>query len=163
MDKSREDCNPFDPQKLEILDEGPDGWILLDPTSRLKLLDNEADATLALAVARRHTHQCFIGRNNARGANRLLYIFHYFKGDSKLDSELPHEDCISYDPGSLSIVDEGPNGWLLTDGITRMHMLDSEADAEAALAIAKRHSAHCFIGRNNTRPNRLFYIMEYWQ
>jgi hypothetical protein len=39
----------------------------------------------------------------------------------------------------LFIVDEGANGWLLTEGGShRMMMLDNKQDAEEALAVAKR-------------------------
>ncbi len=73
------------------------------------------------------------------------------------------EDCLPYDVGSLQIVNEGEKGWLLTDGRSRMLVLDNKEDAEAALALAQRHKAHCFIGRNNRRPNRCSYIVEYWK
>jgi hypothetical protein len=70
---------------------------------------------------------------------------------------------ISYDTGNLRIVDEGDSGWLLTDGRSRMAVLDNSVDAEAALALARRHTDQCFIGRDNTRPDRLQYIVEYWE
>ena len=73
------------------------------------------------------------------------------------------EDCLPYDVGSLQIQDEGKSGWLLTDGRSRMLTLDNKEDAEAALALAKRHKAHCFIGRNNRRPDRCRYIVDYWK
>lgn len=52
---------------------------------------------------------------------------------------------------------------IATDGRSRMIMLDNEQDAEAALALAKRHKAQCFIGRDNQRPNRCSYIVRYWK
>ena len=48
-----------------------------------------------------------------------------------------NEDCIRYDPTKLRIVDEGKGGWLLTDGRSRMLMLDYEREAKQALALAK--------------------------
>lgn len=42
-------------------------------------------------------------------------------------------------------------------------MLDNEQDAKAALAMAKQHTSQCFIGRDNKRPNRKDYIIQYWQ
>ena len=75
------------------------------------------------------------------------------------------EDCIKYNPEALEIIDEGERGWLLTDdgGRHRMLGLDNKEDAGAALALAKRHKAMCFIGRNNRRPNRRDYIVQYWK
>lgn len=40
--------------------------------------------------------------------------------------EIPLEDCLPYDPFSLRIVDEGAQGWLLTDRRSRMLILDNE-------------------------------------
>src|SRR5215510_8230337 len=41
-------------------------------------------------------------------------------------------DCLLYNPNDLKIVDEGPSGWLLTDGRSRMLILDNKEDAEKA-------------------------------
>ncbi len=68
-----------------------------------------------------------------------------------------------YNPANLRIVNEGTSGWLLTDGVSRMLMLNDEADAKDALALAKRYTNQCFIGRDNTRPNRQDYIVDYWE
>ena len=73
------------------------------------------------------------------------------------------EDCINYNREALQVIDEGQRGWLLTDGRSRMLGLDNEEDAKAALALARRHTAQCFIGRNNRRPNRKDYIVQYWK
>ena len=73
------------------------------------------------------------------------------------------EDCIPYNASALQIVDEGEKGWLLTDGRSRLQGLDNKEDAEAALSLAQQHNYQCFIGRNNRRPDRLHYILEYWK
>ena len=73
------------------------------------------------------------------------------------------QDCISYNTGGLRIENEGANGWLLTDGSSRMAMLDNQDDAQQALTVARRFSQQCFIGRNNTRPNRKDFIVQYWR
>ena len=44
-----------------------------------------------------------------------------------------------------------------------MVTLDNQADAEQALTVTHRFTKECFIGRNNTRPNRSDYIMRYWR
>jgi hypothetical protein len=125
------------------------------------ILDNQTDATAALAVARRSTSFCFIGRGNSR-PNRKDYIVEYWKGKSGQTPTIPSPDCIPYNKGGLKIVNEGATGWLLTDGSSRMLILDTEQDAKNALILAQAHSKQCFIGRNNTRPNRKDYIAHYW-
>ena len=87
----------------------------------------------------------------------------YWKGNSGQTTPIPSEDCIPYNRGNLKIVNEGANGWLLTDGASRMEMLDDQQDAESALAVAKDYNHQCFIGRDNKRSNRSDYIVQYWK
>jgi hypothetical protein len=157
------DCLSYDPHDLKIVFEGPSGYLLTDGRSRMLILDNREDAARALALARRHTSHCFIGRDNTR-PNRREYVHEYWLGDSGIETEINGEDCIAYNPDNLNIVDEGANGWLLAEGNShRMMMLDNKQDAEHALAVAKRSKNYCFIGRDNTRPNRRDYIVEYFK
>jgi beta-lactam-binding protein with PASTA domain len=157
-----DDCLGYNPRALRIVNEGARGWLLTDGQSRMLMLDNQEDAKKALALARRHTRHCFIGRGNQR-PNRKDYIVEYWMGNSGTQTSLGAEDCIAYNPSTLRIVDEGAQGWLLTDGRSRMLMLDNEEDARKALALAQNHTQQCFIGRNNQRPNRKDYIVEYWK
>jgi hypothetical protein len=161
-DTGRQDCLPYNPNNLRIENEGARGWLLTDGSSRMLTLDNRADAERALALARRHTAHCFIGRDNRR-PNRRDFIVEYWTGNSGITTTIPGEDCISYNSGSLRIANEGAGGWLLTDGSSRMVMLDNRADAEQALGVASGSSRQCFIGRNNSRPNRKDYIVQYWR
>lgn len=156
------DCITYNPENLTIVDEGANGWLLSDGTSRMKLLDNQADAQKALALAQRHTLQCFIGRGNTR-SNRASYIVQYWAGDSGLNTLIANEDCINYNENTLSIVDLGADGWRLTDGTSAMEILDNADDANDALLLAQAYSEQCFIGRGNTRSNRLSYILQYWK
>lgn len=58
-----EDCISFDPDALEIRDEG-DQWLLTDGRSRIKVFPNEAEAVQARRTIRRYgfDNQCFVGR-----------------------------------------------------------------------------------------------------
>jgi hypothetical protein len=87
----------------------------------------------------------------------------WWRGDSGIPFSITGEDCISYNTSGLRIENEGANGWLLTDGNSRMVTLDNQADAEQALTVTRRFTKECFIGRNNTRANRSDYIMRYWR
>lgn len=71
-------------------------------------------------------------------------------------------DELPYDPRALRIVNEGSRGWLLTDGRSRMEMFDNSEDARNGLAVARRHTRHGFVGRDNPRSDRSTYLMEYW-
>ncbi len=156
------DCLFYNPHDLRIVDEGASGWLLTDGRSRMLILDNKEDAEKALALARRYTAHCFIGRDNTR-PNRDDYVHEYWLGDSGITTVIPSEDCISYNPDTLRIVDEGALGFLLTDGFSRMTIYASREDAEEGLRVAKQGTKQCFIGRGNSRPNRKDYIVEYWK
>jgi hypothetical protein len=69
-------------------------------------------------------------------------------------------DCLTYNTSTLKIVDRGDQGWGLTDGYQAMEILDTQQDAEQALALARQGNKQCFIGRDNQRPNRRTYIVE---
>lgn len=72
-------------------------------------------------------------------------------------------DELPYNPNNLRIVDEGAQGWLLTDGVSRMKVFDTKEDARNGLRVARRHNRHGFVGRDNNRgAKRLDYITEYW-
>jgi hypothetical protein len=71
--------------------------------------------------------------------------------------------CSAYDPAALRIAEAKATGWVVTDGAANLLLLDNETDARRALALAKRHKAHCYLGRENERPNRNDYVIEYWE
>ena len=151
-------CTTYDPAKLRIVEQGAIGWLLTDDAHLAFTLDNQRDAMQALAVAEQHTAYCFI-----RERGRLP--FQYWEGSSGRAAEtVGKEDCSPpYDPARLRLVAKGTGGWLLTDGPRWLELLDTEADAKEALAVAQRHTAVCWIGRFNTRRNRPDYIIEYWK
>ncbi len=55
------------------------------------------------------------------------------------------------------------NGWRIRDGNNWMLLANDLNDALAVLRIVERYTRMCFVGRNNTRPNRKQYIMTYWE
>ena len=73
------------------------------------------------------------------------------------------EDCISYNPAGLAIVSRGPSGWQLTDGPRNIQWFQTQGEALRGLAVVRRHTQHCFIGRNNTMSGRQLYTMDYWK
>src|SRR5262245_37439060 len=73
------------------------------------------------------------------------------------------EDCIQYNPYSLQIEDLGDKGWRLSDGKNWLQVLDNRDEAEGAMGLAQQNNYQCFIGRNNRRPDRVRYIVQYWK
>ena len=154
---------PYNPRNLRIVDEGPNGWLLTDGVSRMKMFDNKEDARNGLRIARRHTRHGFIGRDNPR-SNRIDYITEYWAGNSGLPHEpLTRVDCIPYNPVNVIAEDLDAQGWRIRDGNHWMLLAHDMNDALAVLRVVERYTRMCFIGRNNTRPNRKSYIMTYWE
>ena len=75
------------------------------------------------------------------------------------------QDCISYNPSALTIVNQGADGFLITDGSSAMLILDTVADADTAVALLHNYNQQCFIGRSNsyTGSERYRHIVDYWQ
>jgi hypothetical protein len=158
-----EDCIGYNPRTLSIRNEGANGWLLTDGASRMQMLDSQADANRALALARRHTQHCFIGRNNSR-PNRQQYISQYWKGSTGVNTVIAGEDCVSYGPGSAGVFNRGAIGWRLEDGSHAVMLFDTQADANRGIMVAQEAQGRlCFIGRSNSRPDRAAYIVEYWR
>ncbi len=154
---------PYNPRRLRIINEGSRGWLLTDGLSRMKMFDNKEDARNGLRVARRHTRQGFVGRDNPR-KNRIDYIMEYWTGNSGLPYEpLTKVDGIPYNPAKVVAEDLDAKGWRLKEGKHWMLMAHDMNDALAVLRVVERHTRMCFIGRDNRRPNRKSYIMTYWE
>jgi hypothetical protein len=157
------DCIPYDPNTLKTVDGGLDGWFLYEGDSHsMMLLDTLADANQALGVARLYTKFCFIGRGNSR-TNRKQYITVYFTTSSGLAGALPTPDCLPYDQPTLKVTNLGALGWRLEDKSQAIQLADNSTDAANLLTLARQNSAICFIGRDNSRPNRFDYIYTYWK
>lgn len=138
-------------------------WTLAADSSWLKTLATREDARNALRVARRHTYLGFVGRDNPR-SNRSAYIMEYWGGTSGLSHEpLTKVDCIPYNPNNVLAEDRDNDGWRLREGTSWMQIAHDMDDALAMLDVIERHTRQCFIGRDNTMPNRDNYIMTYWE
>jgi hypothetical protein len=154
-----EDCVPYDPGTLEIVDLGAQGYQLKSGNIAMHLLDNLQDAQNALSVARGYNQQCFIGRGTR-------YLMEYWKGGAGQPGPVSPEDCISYDPANLTIVevnDASGTWWSLRDGSHWMEAFTTESGAVRGLRVAQQTNHICFLGRDNQRSNRRDYILEYWR
>jgi len=152
---------PYDPKALRYANAGPTGFQLFDGSRPMLVLDTEPEARNALALAQRHTSECFFGQDSTR-SNRADYVIHYWRGSSGKQTTIAPENCTAYDPAALHIGEMTKTGRQLLDGKTALLTLDSDADAKNALTWAKAFTKLCTIGDKNTRPERGRYIVQYW-
>ncbi len=158
---SNEDCIPYDPDTLRVVDNGDSGWLLQASNSRMMLLDTEADAQRMLAVAQAHTARCFVGRGNT-SADRTRYITSYFVGGSG-PSAFRSEDCIGYDNSNLELADLGDNVFRVQSGSSALDLALGTVDAHDLLIVWEAFSRVCYVGRSNGREDRSSYIYTYFR
>lgn len=165
-----EDCGSYDWPNLTILSftasDGLPAYVLAAPfQGGLQLLvsvDTRTDAENALALGRRHTALCFVGRNNRR-PNRQAYILSYWSGSTGETTTISPEDCRSYGAGALTLSNRGAEGWAVMDGTSVLRLLDNEPEAGRALAVARQFSSLCHIGRQNSRSQPLSFQTTYFK
>jgi len=149
-----EDCIPYNPGNLTLV-PFQSAWQMRDGNMWMQLFDTQQDGNNGVSVARGFNEQCFVGR----GTNNIM---EYWQGGRNSPGPVSGEDCIGYNRSGLTIQQE-PGDWLLTDGNSRMEIYTSQAAAVRGLRVAQAHRFQCFIGRNNQRPKRSDYIMEYYR
>jgi serine/threonine protein kinase len=159
-----EDCQDYDPATLAIANRPGPGWMLTDGSKTVLLtLDNQEDSQRALLLARRYKAHCFYGRQNKR-PNRSDYVREYWKTPTGIPTQIDREDCTSYDPTAVSIMDRGAEGFAVVSSAGKLYLLtDTRADAQNVWDLARHSSAHCLIGGKNRRENKRDFTVEYWR
>jgi hypothetical protein len=75
------------------------------------------------------------------------------------------EDCTSYNPSALTT--QFSNGiYTVTNGsilVIRVHGQVGDNTGQKALALAQHYKRHCYIGRNNSRPDPGPFSFDYWR
>jgi hypothetical protein len=159
-----EDCLGYSPAKLRLVDGGSAIWRLRDGEHDVLSLGSREDGERALAVARRHTAVCFVGRSASGPKKSAVAVTHYWTGSSGIRTEIGDEDCVGYDKAALVLKQRGLQ-WRITSGRHLLMALDSEDDARRAYDVAKGFDQHCFIGRSLKLPwaQKRSYIVSYWK
>lgn len=149
----RADCLGYDPNALNLVPE-PGGYLITDGGSRMLFLTDPTNANNAYRVARSFSQHCFIGRSNPR-PNRRDYIVEYWLDPSGIATP-PEDACTTYDRGALQVVDQGAQGFVVTDGGGLQVLVDNEQDAQLARQLARSFTRRCFIAEGT--PDEV----EYW-
>jgi hypothetical protein len=159
-----QDCIAYEPASIgKPSKDRVVGWRVTDGAGVLiATLDNESEAQQVIALARRYKGHCFIGRGNTR-SNHSDYVVDYWIAPTNVPSTIQKEDCREYDRGSLTMKDLGAAGVSVEDRNWRLTLADNKTDAKKIWDIAKEHLAFCLIARNNSRPNKREYMVQYWK
>ncbi|MCX6317845.1 MAG: M12 family metallopeptidase [Bacteroidetes bacterium] len=140
----KEDCIKIHPGNITIRQSGA-LWLVIDGNSSLFSAPNRAEAEKIARIIRFYqlTQSCYVGRPNPS----FKYML---RGAVSPSGAMPGEDCISFNPATLSIRQEGSQ-YLLTDGASRMFMFPNRAEAEQAVAMIRKYgfTKTCYVGRPN--------------
>jgi len=161
-----EDCLPYNPQTVRIELQASGWWSLVDGRHRMQIFATEKDAQNGLALARRYSFQCFIGRHRSTRPNVTFRehrrdIVLYWKGQTGTQTTISPETCQPYVGSALRIEDNGAAGALVTDGKNFHIPVDNGADAKGLITLAHLYTTHCTIGRaDQSWP---FGRVDYWK
>ena len=158
------DCTTYEPGSLRVhkLDGGEGFAVAADPTNPVLTLDTENDARRALSLARAYKKHCYLGRSSRR-PNKNIYTIEYWLEPTGAAAVIDSEQCFTYNPSALRVVENGNMGFSLADPPRRLLLADSKADAEKIWEYAQKRSQMCFIGQGNRRNNQRDYIAQYWK
>jgi hypothetical protein len=95
--------------------------------------------------------------------NKGDVLVEFWIGDSGARTVIRPEDCVAYDRAALRTFDLGAAGIAVADPRVRILAADTPADAARALALARAHSAICFIGRGNRQRDQRAFTVQYWK
>jgi hypothetical protein len=102
----------------------------------------------ALALAKRYSKHCFLGRENTR-EEKERYIFDYWRNQVSGAKPVPgqEDDCSDYDRSNLTVDDMGNgDGWRVKDHDNVLHVFDTESDARNGKLVLSKYHRMCNLG-----------------
>lgn len=138
----KEDCIPINYNNVTVKHSGS-LWLVVDGNSSLYSAPNSTEANKIVNIIKYYklTKSCFVGRPGASFEYMLA-------GSASPTGAMPGEDCIGFNPATLTIKQEGSQ-YLLTDGSSRMFMFPNKIEADQALAMIRKYgfTKTCYVGR----------------
>lgn len=150
-----EDCISYSPSKAAVAYDAAGGFfeVKAGSTVVMRLYGQEGSdlGDKGLALARRYSKHCYLGRKNTRTEERATFIFDYWRGQVSGAAGVPgqEDDCSSYDPKNLTVEDMGDgHGWRVKDHDHVLHVFDNEKDARNGKLVLSKYKSMCSLGDN---------------
>ena len=158
------DCLRYDPETLRFGVSRDAKLVVTDGEVEVITLRPEDSQVDAMNLAVRHNGRCFIGRSATTG-EVLSSEVEFWIGSSGIESdELRSTECLPYSPSNVQLRNTASGNWVITDGASLLLELDDQADAQAALILAGRHSSRCYIDLSVNEANQVtYYLAQYWE
>jgi hypothetical protein len=153
-------CIKYEPAALRVREEKDGTWAVADTKQVLARVRSEKSARIVLQLASGYAETCYIGR---RDLPTRLPVQYWTGGPGKLHVPPSVQDCAEYDPAVLEIRQSGPANWQLISGKGLLLVAGTKADAEAAMKVAARHRAQCFVGRDERVGSDFSNLVRYWR
>lgn len=138
----KEDCIGFNPNNVAVEQHGSN-WTVVDGSHWIFAAPTPAEAKQIIAVIKRYgaNQTCFVGRPDPS----LTYLL---KDGTAPAGAMAGEDCLSFNPGNLSIQPAG-SGFRMQDGSHLMFSFPDILEAASSLFVVGKYgfTRSCFVGR----------------
>ncbi len=154
-------CTAYDPKQLRVVSANG-GFQVRAGDVDLDVLPTRQDAAIMVAVAGRHTRQCFIGKA-AKNAEATGHFVEFWQGNSGQSVKLPaNRACVRYDSSRVTTRRVSTSRHEVRSGSVLLATLPTAADANRTKALAEGHNQHCVVGDKTTKRPAARFRGEYW-
>lgn len=155
------DCLSHDPGNVTVtFNSSFNVWQVISGSQAMMAFKREEDALAGQKLAQAYRHQCFIGRGNTK-PERYRYIMSYWRDPVRPSPGIANPDCLSHKPNTFTVNNLGDLGFRVESGSEAIALFATEQDANDAILVMNHHTAHCYIGRGYSGPDRQQYIVEW--
>lgn len=147
-----EDCVSYSPSKASVrYDTGMNAYVVEAGSVTVMILYGSDGSDLGdkgLALAKRYSKHCYLGRKNTR-EEKASFVFDYWRNQVSGAASVPgaEDDCSAYDPKNLTVEDMGNgDGWRVKDHDHVLHLFDNERDARNGKLVLGKYKSMCNLG-----------------
>ncbi len=161
-----EDCVNFNPSNLKILKKGTNLYTVADGSHYLQSHPTYAEAHQAICIIQFYgiNQKCYVGRPSSNGNNLMTYYLKNGQAPSGTYTiaDADPEDALYFNPATVKAEPTGGGAWrVVGSGHIILHFGTNssgnpETLAKKAACLIKKHGFkyNCYVGRNNSTPNR---------
>ena len=150
---SPSDCTSYNPNAISVLYAAGVWAVKQGQNEIVRVYGGPSDnvGQKALALAKRYSQVCFIGRGNHRDG-KDEFIFEYWRNPSGINTTIPDsaDDCSPYNRNNLTVEDMGSGyGWRVKDHDHVLQVFDNEADARNGKIVLAKYNQICSVPSDN--------------
>ncbi len=140
----KDDCISFDPNAVSVAKRNGSWKLVQGSMWMLDAGQKKSEMNRARTIIQHYgvNKQCFVGRPDAS-------LEYWLKDDAAPAGAIAGEDCVSVNPGNLSIRNNGGRFTILSNGNHAAFSAPSEEEARTVINVIKYYgfTKSCFVGR----------------